>query len=128
MIKHIIITLLLVLLAFPVNADKPLGEITFNATEYNFGAFSKKLIRRVVFVFTNTGKSPVIIQSADASCGCTHVSYSSKPVNPGKKGYLTVYYDGTKIQPGHFTKTIDVKSNAQTSIVRLTISGTTSNN
>lgn len=41
------------------------------------------------FEFTNTGKSPVVIQRVIASCGCTTPSYTREPVLPGKSGELS---------------------------------------
>lgn len=109
--------------ALDVSAKEKKGEITFQKDSYDFGSFSKVTIRRVVFVFTNTGNAPVVIQSTSTACTCTGVSYSKKPVMPGKKGYITVYYNGNKADAGHFLKTVDVRSNASNSIVRLTIEG-----
>ena len=40
------------------------------------------------------------------------------------KGVVDVTYDGTDKFPGHFTKTITIRSNAVNEVVRLTIEGT----
>ena len=45
-----------------------------------------------------------------ASCGCTTPSYTQKPVMPGKTGEIGVRYNTNN--PGGFTKTVTVTSNA----------------
>ena len=100
-----------------------MGEITLVTDSYDFGAFPQKQVRGVVFVFCNTGTAPVVIQSASATCSCTSVTYSSKPVLPGHKGYITVWFNGTLTTLGHFSKTVDINSNARNGLVRVTISG-----
>ena len=73
---------------------------------------------------TNTGDAPLVINQAFASCGCTVPTYTKDPVKPGEKGKIEVTYNGKGKVAGHFSKTITVRSNAKTEIVRLTIEGT----
>ena len=100
------------------------SEITFDTLRYNFGKFSKnEPLVRCSFLFTNTGTAPLIIHQAFASCGCTIPTYTKEPVKPGEKGVIDVTYDGTDKFPGHFQKTITIRSNAVNEVVRLTIEG-----
>lgn len=113
-------------MSMPALSDGKQGEIFFKSTEYNFGTFPKRTVRRCVFPFVNTGKSPVVIESGSASCACTAVTFSKRPIMPGKKGFVTVYYNGNLTSSnGKFRKTIDLRTNSRTSIVRLSISGET---
>ena len=101
------------------------AEITFDTLRYNFGTFSKsEPLVRCSFPFTNTGTAPLIIHQAFASCGCTIPTYTKEPVKPGEKGVIDVTYDGTDKFPGHFQKTITIRSNSVNELVRLTIEGT----
>ena len=125
MTRVLFISLLFVLSAFTANAGETLGDVSFKVTEYNLGSFRQGIVRRVVFVFKNTGNAPVVIQDAKVACGCTAVTYSKKPVMPGKNGYITVWYNSNKAGTGTFNKSVDVYTNAKTSIVRLFISGET---
>lgn len=59
--------------------------------------------------------------SKDTSCGCTTVSYSQEPVQPGKEIKLDITYKAD--HPEHFSKTITVYCNTESSPIRLTISG-----
>lgn len=100
------------------------AEITFDTLRYDFGKFSKSEPRvSCSFPFTNTGTAPLIIHQAFASCGCTVPTYTKDPIKPGEKGVVDVTYDGTDKFPGHFQKTITIRSNAVNEVVRLTIEG-----
>jgi hypothetical protein len=72
------------------------------------------------FVFTNTGKEPIVISNVSASCGCTTPSYSKEPVLPGKTGTIKASYN-TQGRVGPFTKSITINSNAGVKV--LTIKG-----
>ena len=101
------------------------AEITFDTLRYDFGKFSKnEPLVRCSFPFTNSGTAPLIIHQAFASCGCTVPTYTKEPIKPGEKGVIDVTYDGTDKFPGHFQKTITIRSNAVNEVVRLTIEGT----
>jgi hypothetical protein len=78
---------------------------------------------KCTFTFTNTGDKPLVINQAVASCGCTVPTYTKTPVQPGESGTINVTYNGTGKFPGHFRKTITIRSNAKTEMVRLTIEG-----
>jgi hypothetical protein len=45
------------------------------------------------YKFTNTGKSPLIITDAIASCGCTKPSYPKTPIKPGESGVIHVTFN-----------------------------------
>lgn len=104
-------------------SENRMGEITLITDTYDFGSFPQKQVHGVVFIFRNTGTAPVVIQSASATCSCTSVTYSSKPVLPGHKGYITVWFNGTLTTLGHFSKTVDINFNASNGLVRVTITG-----
>ena len=100
------------------------AEIKFDKLTHNFGSFSENESKLTcVFTFTNTGDQPLIINQAVASCGCTVPTYTKEPIKPGEKGIIDVTYDGTDKFPGHFQKTITVRSNGINEVVRLTIEG-----
>lgn len=60
------------------------------------------------FKFTNIGTTPIFIESARASCGCTTPSVdSSKPIPPGGTGEIPVTYN-TIGRPGTFNKAVTI--------------------
>lgn len=62
------------------------------------------------FTIKNTGKSPLVILSARASCGCTVPEIPKEPIKPGGTAVVKVSFD-PKGRPGEFNKSIQVKSN-----------------
>ena len=125
MLKHLFGTLcLLFVISIAAFAQAGKAEIKFDKTSHNFGKFSEKQpVQKCTFTFTNTGTAPLVINQAIASCGCTVPAYTKTPILPGKKGEITVTYNGTGKFPGHFKKTITVRSNATTEMTRLQIEG-----
>ncbi|MBO7645467.1 MAG: DUF1573 domain-containing protein [Prevotella sp.] len=99
-------------------------RITFDKTVHNYGTFSDSTpIQRCVFTFTNTGDQPLVINSAVASCGCTVPKYTKSPIKPGETGTINVTYNGKGKFPGHFKKTITVRTNGTPEMTRLYIEG-----
>ena len=104
-------------------AQKP-AEIKFDKLTHDFGTFSEKNpVVTCVFTYTNVGEEPLIINQAIASCGCTVPEYTKTPVKPGEKGEIKVTYNGTGKFPGHFKKSITVRTNGAVEMTRLYIEG-----
>ena len=74
------------------------------------------------FVFTNTGKSPLIISNAVGSCGCTVPTWPKEPIKPGQKAAIKVKYDTKRI--GAINKSITITSNATEATKIIRIKGT----
>ncbi len=104
----------------PATTLKP-ENMKFKTEVHDFGTIPEGPAAEFEFQFTNTGTEPIVIQRAQASCGCTTPHYSKDPVLPGKDGALTASYN-TNGRPGPFTKTITIQSNAGAKVV--TIKGT----
>jgi len=83
----------------PQSTQAPAGPITklefIGGDRYNFGKIKSGDKARHVFKFRNTGKEPLIIADARASCGCTTPSWPKEPVAPGKTGELVVIFDSS---------------------------------
>ena len=98
--------------------------ITFDKTTHNFGSFPEsEPVVTCVFKFKNTGDRPLIIHQAIASCGCTVPTYTKSPVQPGESGEVSIKYDGTGKFPGHFMKSITLRTNCEDEMVRLRVKG-----
>lgn len=116
--------LLMMLASLVAYAQHEQPEIKFDKTVHNFGTFSEKTpVQTAVFAFTNIGKAPLIINQAIASCGCTIPSYTKEPIMPGEKGTVKVTYNGKGKFPGHFKKSITIRTNGKVEMVRLYIEG-----
>ena len=121
--KIIMMTLMLVCGMTTVMAQKP-AQIKFDKTTHNFGSFSENEPKvSCSFTFTNIGEQPLVINQAIASCGCTVPGYTKTPIQPGEKGEIKVTYNGTGKFPGHFKKSITVRTNGAVEMTRLYIEG-----
>ena len=120
-----ILYLTMLLFAFTLNTNaQENAEIKFDKVLHDFGKFSEDTpVQECTFTFTNVGKAPLIINQAVASCGCTIPSYSKQPIAPGQKGEIKVQYNGKGKFPGHFKKTITVRTNGVPEMTRLNIEG-----
>ena len=104
-------------------AQKP-AEIKFDKLTHDFGTFSEKSpVVTCTFTYTNVGEEPLVINQAMASCGCMVPEYTKTPVKPGEKGEIKVTYNGTGKFPGHFKKSITVRTNGAVEMTRLYIEG-----
>ena len=100
------------------------AEIKFDKLTHDFGKFSEKEpVVSCTFTFQNAGETPLIINQAIASCGCTVPEYTKDPIPPGAKGEIKVTYNGTGKLPGHFKKSITVRTNGVVEMTRLYIEG-----
>ncbi|NDW11586.1 DUF1573 domain-containing protein [Bacteroides sp. 214] len=100
------------------------AEIKFEKTTYSFGEFSESTpIVSAEFKFTNVGDAPLVIHQAIASCGCTVPEYTKEPIAPGETGIIKVTYNGTGRYPGYFKKSITLRTNSKTEMIRLYIDG-----
>jgi hypothetical protein len=100
------------------------AEIKFDKTTHNFGTFPESSpVVTGTFTFTNVGDAPLVIHQAVPSCGCAEPEYTKEPVMPGKTGTIKVTYDGAGRFPGYFKKSITIRTNAKTEMLRLFIEG-----
>lgn len=104
--------------------DKGRGAvIAFDETTHDFGTIKEQGGKvSHVFTFRNTGDAPLLILSANASCGCTKPDFSTEPVMPGASGEVKVTYN-PQGRPGEFVKNISVRTNAKGKRATLKISG-----
>lgn len=121
--KKISLTLLLIIVMSGVLFAQNKPEVTFKKNVHDYGSIKEEVEVAVSeFEFTNTGKSPVVIQRVIASCGCTSPSYTREPVLPGKSGEIKVAYS-TSFRPGTFQKNIRIYTNVPDTVYTLTIKG-----
>lgn len=116
-------SLLLVCLIFSLAAMSQKAVISFDEKNYDFGKVKEEDGKVThVFTFTNKGNAPMVVNRVQASCGCTTPTWTKEPIEPGKKGSITVTYNPAG-RPGTFTKTITVYSNATDEQTTLIIRG-----
>ena len=128
MMKKILFLTVMVLcsmITFAQTAEKSQAEIRFEKLTHDFGTFPDSSPKvTCVFNFTNVGTLPLVINQAIASCGCTVPEYPKTPIKPGEKGQIKVTYNGAGKFPGHFKKSITVRTNGAVEMTRLYVEGT----
>ena len=102
------------------NPDAPV--MTFAESQFDFGDIKPDSKVSHTFTFTNTGKTPLLIADATASCGCTTPNWTKEPVAPGAKGTLDVQFDSRGKQ-GLISKQVSVRANTQPSMTVIYIKG-----
>ena len=107
------------------SAQENQAQIKFDKVSHDFGTFSESSpVQECIFTFTNVGQAQLVINQAVASCGCTVPSYTKEPIAPGKTGAIKVTYNGKGKFPGHFKKSITVRTNGKPEMSRLYVEGT----
>lgn len=101
-----ILTLALLVVSFAVFAQGD-GPAKFDAMKHDFGKIKKGTPVTTVFTFTNTTAKPLIVENAEAGCGCTTPEYPKAPIMAGKTGTIKVTYNAADAGP--FTKEVNVK-------------------
>ena len=76
----------------------------------NQGSILEGTKMEVVFRFKNTGVKPLVIESAQASCGCTVAEKPEEPIMPGQEGRIKAVFNSQgRVGANH--KTINVRAN-----------------
>lgn len=79
------------------NADTVnVAKISFEQREFNFGTVKAGEIVEMDFVFTNSGRIPLLIADARSTCGCTVPEWPKDPIEPGDSGKITVKFNTTE--------------------------------
>lgn len=97
----------------------------FEKDAYDFGQITEGEKVSYDFKFKNIGKSPLIITSATATCGCTVPEYPKEPVVPGAEGVIRVVFNSAG-KLGMQNKIISISANTIPSVTELNIMGNVS--
>lgn len=116
-----ILTLALLVLSFGVFAQENNSPAKFTEVKHEFGKIPQGKPVTTQFSFTNTGTKPLIIETAEAGCGCTTPEYPKAPIMAGKTGVIKVTYNAANSGP--FTKNVNVKFAGTQLPVTLLITG-----
>jgi len=94
---------------------------TFEKENHEFGEIQQGEKVSYAFKFKNTGKAPLVISSASATCGCTVPEYTRTPVQPDEEGFISVTFDSGG-KSGMASNTITLIANTTPNTKVLTIS------
>ena len=102
------------------NPEAP--SISFEKQDYDFGKIEQGEKVTHEYKFTNTGKTPLIITDASATCGCTIPEYPKEPVAPGQGGIIKVVFDSAN-KVGSQHKVVTITSNASPATTEVFLTG-----
>lgn len=88
-------------------AKKAEDVVKFKELSFDFGKIKQNVPATHDFSFTNISNSPVIIESAVPSCGCTTPHKPEGAIAPGKSDIIAAQYNAANAGP--FNKSITVK-------------------
>jgi hypothetical protein len=98
------------------------AAIEFSTLEYDFGKVTNGELVKYRFAFKNTGKNPLIIQNAQASCGCTVPQWPTEPIAPNDTGSIYVEFNSAN-RVGQQDKHVTITANTNPSNTVLSIKG-----
>ena len=101
-------------------SDNETTTLAFDKMEHDFGNVRIGQDYTHVFKVTNTGKSPLVIEDAKASCGCTVPDKPETAIAPGQSDEIVVTFS-PKPGQGITSKTVTVTANTNPKITTLTI-------
>ena len=104
------------------DSESLLPEFSFPVETYDFGSIKEGESVSYSFEFKNTGKSDLLISSANGSCGCTVADYPKEAIAPGGKSVVKVTFD-SKGKQGMQHKTVTLVANTIPNSKVLTITG-----
>jgi hypothetical protein len=112
----------------PANQSNETGFAKFVVSEeiHNFGSLKAGEVVSFTFVFRNEGTKTLIIDRAEADCGCTELIIPEKSIAPGKEGRIEVIFDSAG-EVGKLLKTITISTNAEQSPIQLFIRANVTN-
>lgn len=90
-----------------VKQKKAEDQVKFADLRHDFGKIKQGVPVNYDFSFENVGSTPVVIESATASCGCTTPTWPKTPVTKSKADKVSAGFNAAA--PGPFEKTITVK-------------------
>jgi hypothetical protein len=102
------------------NSEKPV--FTFEKATQNFGTLPEGEEVTREFLFTNTGKTDLLISNASASCGCTVPEWPKEPIPPGGKGKIKATFNSSG-KEGKQNKKIVITANTNPELTEVYLEG-----
>ena len=97
----------------------------FVSDTVNLGVIKQGNPTKGTYTVTNISKSPIIIEQANPTCGCTISDFTKTPIAPGQTGTINATYNAAN--PGNFEKHLTVKFAGISEIKSITLKGEVKN-
>lgn len=95
--------------------------VEFKETSHQFGKVKKGVPVSFVFEYKNVSAKPIVIEFANADCGCTTPEYRQDALPKAQKGTIKVTYNAAV--EGVFKKSVNVKFTNSNQPYILTLEG-----
>lgn len=120
--KKYLLLLLLIVTVFSVQAQSGSkgAVISFKEKSIDFGDIIQGDKVEHVFIFENTGDTPLVISNVAVTCGCTAPNWPKQPIAPGSKGELKVVFNSAG-KMGAQNSVVRVYSNASEPIEKVSL-------
>jgi len=99
------------------------ASLKFTESKKSFGTVKQGEVVVLEYEFTNTGKSPLIINETQVECSCTTVEFPKQPIAPAQSGKIVVRFD-TKTTWDLQDRVVKIYSNAKGSPDKIRFRGT----
>ena len=120
--KKVFITLLAFTISGVAIAQKKVEDIAkFKSETIDMGKIKQGNPSTAIFEVLNVGKEPLIIETANPTCGCTIGDYTKSPIVAGKNGEIKATYNAANL--GAFEKHLTVKFAGVDEMKSITIKG-----
>jgi len=83
------------------------STVKVNTEKYDFGKIKQGNPVSFYFEITNISDKPIVVESANATCGCTTPEKPTEPIMPGAVGKIKVVYNAAALNA--FTKDVYIK-------------------
>jgi hypothetical protein len=113
--------LLFIAAIFFVQLGMAQNAVKFTTQEHKFGKIKKGVPASYIFAFKNVSDKPVVIEFAQADCGCTEPEYPKTAIAKGQSANIKVTYNAA--MSGVFKKTVNVKFASSNQPYILTVEG-----
>nr|WP_317631951.1 DUF1573 domain-containing protein [uncultured Flavobacterium sp.] len=104
----------------PAVAPENMPVVTFDTEEVDLGTLKIGDKGEGTVKITNTGKTDLVIFSAQGSCGCTVPETPKAPIAPGQSFDMKVTFDSAG-KPGLQQKTVTLSTNTAIGSERFTV-------
>ena len=96
-------------------------DMSFESMTVDFGTIQQGSEPFRVAKFVNNGSEPLLVKSANGSCGCTVPTWPKDPIMPGETGEIKIRYDTNRV--GDINKTVTVQTNIEGKQLVLAVKG-----
>jgi len=105
----------------------PSPDIKFEQTTIDLGTISDDSNPVIIYRFTNTGSSPLLLKKVKPSCGCTIPKWPQQPIAAGESGEIKATFS-TRGSAGKFVRksivvTTNIKENGTDKVFNLVFKG-----